>query len=376
MYHLTLFSVLLVAVAPSYPAPPLLLCLSAVAMHTSGITVDDEVLSEFSTARQDPATLFLQYRIQSDRFHRTSTGQRTASRDADFVAMQRALSPSEPCFLVARPTAAVSGAAKSEKWLLVFYMPDGASVRDRMIYSSSSTALRDGLGSSAFLANTWNIRSPTECTAAHYQLDTNSVTSDEQLMTADELAAKDAETSSHLAMSSTRVAAIVGLPIQLEGDAQQRLSQLAQQKGHTAILKLDGDTERLSIDEQGSWPIDDIAARLPANEPRYVLTNFVPTNSAAGSGGDSVFVFVYYCPDNIKPKLKMFYSTCKQVCIKLCEQLQLVVAKSLEISERSELTTAAVMEALYPQEAVKKTFKKPGRPGRGNARLIGKEATE
>ena len=349
-------------------------------MHTSGISVDDEVLAEFSAARQDPSTLFLQYRIQSDRFHRTTTGQRTASREADFSAMQRALSPSEPCFLVARPTAAVSGAASGEKWLLVFYMPDGASVRDRMVYSSSSSALRDGLGSSAFLPSTWNIRSAAECTAASYQQDNNSVTSDEQLMTADELAAKEAETSSHLAMSSTRVAAIVGLPIQLEGDAQQRLTQLAQQKGHSAILKLDGDTERLSIEDYGSWPIDDIPARLPTNEPRYVLLNIAasqpPTSTGGTAIGDSVFVFVYYCPDSIKPKLKMFYSTCKQVCIGLCERLGMTVTKSLEISERSELSGAAVHEALYPTEAVKKSFKKPGRPGRGNARLIGKEATD
>ena len=346
-------------------------------MHASGITVDDEVLADFSTARQDPTTLFLQYRIHSDRFTRTSTTHRTPSRDTDFLAMQSALSASEPCFLVARPG---GGGGGEGKWLLVFYMPDGASVRDRMIYSSSSSALRDGLGSSNFLPNTWNIRSAAECTSAHYQQDNNSVTSDEQLMTADELAAKDAETSSHLAMSSTRVAAIVGLPIQLEADAQQRLTQLAQQKGHSAILKLDGDTERLSIDDIGSWPIDDIPARLPTNEPRYILCNFLPPNTTAATTGDgNVYVFVYYCPDNIKPKLKMFYSTCKQVCIKLCEQLlggSSGMSKSLEVSERSELSMAGVMEALYPTEAVKKTFKKPGRPGRGNARLIGKEATE
>jgi len=347
-------------------------------MHTSGITVDDEVLAEFSAARQDPSTLFLQYRIQADRFHRTSTAQHSSTRDADFTAMQRALAPSEPCFLVARPTPAVGGASGSDKWLLVFYMPDGSSVRDRMIYSSSSSALRDGLGSSAFLASTWNIRSSSECTAAQYQQDNNSATSDEQLMTADELAAKDAETSSHLAMSSTRVAAIVGLPIQLEGDAAQRLAQLAQQKGYSAILKLDGDTERLSVDDSGSWPIDDIPARLPANEPRYILSNIAATQPGSTAEGGPVYVFVYYCPDAIKPKLKMFYSTCKQVCIKLCEALPqpIRVTKSIEISDRSELSMAAVMEALYPQEAVKKSFKKPGRPGRGNARLIGKEAAE
>lgn len=84
----------------------------------------------------------------------------------------------------------------------------------------------------------------------------------------------------------------------------------------------------------------------------------------------SSFIFLYYCPDDIKPKLKMFYSTCKQVVVKLCENLGVVLSKSIELSETKEITTAAVLEELYPQVAVKKTFKKPARPGRGNARLI------
>ena len=71
----------------------------------------------------------------------------------------------------------------------------------------------------------------------------------------------------------------------------------------------------------------------------------------------------------------MFYSTAKSIVTRWCEaDFGLPITKSLEISDRNEMSTAAVLDAIHPQESVKKTFKKPARPGRGNARLIGKEA--
>ena len=67
----------------------------------------------------------------------------------------------------------------------------------------------------------------------------------------------------------------------------------------------------------------------------------------------------------------MFYSTCKSVVVRLLQdEAGLSISKSLEVSDRAEVNTALVMDALHPQETAKKAFKKPGRPGRGNARLI------
>jgi hypothetical protein len=73
-----------------------------------------------------------------------------------------------------------------------------------------------------------------------------------------------------------------------------------------------------------------------------------------------VSVLYYYCPESIKPKLKMFYSTCKSVVVRLLQdEAQLSISKSLEVSDRAEVSTAVVMDALHPQEATKKAFKKP-----------------
>ena len=84
----------------------------------------------------------------------------------------------------------------------------------------------------------------------------------------------------------------------------------------------------------------------------------------------------YYCPELIKPKLKMFYSTAKAIVMRWCEaDFSMPITKSLEISDRAEMSTANTLDALHPQDAVKKAFKKPSRPGRGNARLHAKDAS-
>ena len=241
-------------------------------MHTSGITVDESVAAEFAAAKADPSVLYLQYRIINDRFQRTGTGKRTASRSADFLALQSALSPSEPSFLVAHP-APLSSASSADKWLLLFFMPAAASVRDRMIYSSSTSALRDGLGSAAFLPATWNLTDRGHCSEEEWAEHGRQL-SDSDMMTSDEIAAKEAETSSSLAMSSSRVNAIVGLPVRLADGSMDRLRALKEAAGRSALLKLDGETEMLSVEEEGDWSFEDAAKKLPAGEPRYLLTNF------------------------------------------------------------------------------------------------------
>jgi hypothetical protein len=104
-----------------------------------------------------------------------------------------------------------------------------------------------------------------------------------------------------------------------------------------------------------------------ANEPRYLLQNFAHEHDGQQT---NAFVFVYYCPEDTKAKLKMVYSTCKQMVVKMCSELSITITRSIELSEVKELNTPAMLEEIYPQASAKKTFKKPARPGRGNARLI------
>lgn len=257
------------------------------------------------------------------------------------------------------------------KWLLIFYMPDGCTVRDRMVYAASTAALKDGLGTSNFESATFSCSAPKDATQAEYESVSRQMSQDD-LLTLDEKAKLEGETQSAMAMSSTKTRAIVGLPIKASEDVLAALANVQKGSPSALILSLSSETEELQVAASGNFTFESLASKLPADEPRYLLVNF--THDHDGSSV-SAFIFGYYCPDSIKPKLKMFYSTCKQMVVKMVEAQGIALSKSMEFSESKELSTPAVMEELYPAAAAKKSFAKPSRPGRGNARLIRADGT-
>lgn len=262
-------------------------------------------------------------------------------------------------------------------------MPDGASVKDRMVYASSLSALRTGLGNGNFLPLPFNIQSKSACTYEEYQ---SSVSNGghEGAITNEEKIRKDNELASHMAMADVKVSAIVGLPIKAADEAIETIKKLSNNNNSSSssssssssiadyssvIFALHPGTEVLYVEKKGNYSIDELTNHLSNDEPRYILQYFPHTNPNDGSQ-QSIFLFIYYCPQAIKPKLKMFYSTCKAVVIKMCEQFSVKIHRSLEISEKNDLSIDNVMNDLYPPAETKNSFKKPVKPGRGKARLI------
>lgn len=99
-----------------------------------------------------------------------------------------------------------------KKWLMIFFCPDDSKasfkgffvwaalnllvhtqVRQRMVYASSSSALREGLGGSNFVPD-YNISMQSECTLAEWKKST-AVIDKEDLMTREELQKEEAVSS-------------------------------------------------------------------------------------------------------------------------------------------------------------------------------------
>ena len=176
--------------------------------------------------------------------------------------IQKGLSESahDPCFIVAR------GVSKeAAKWLLIFFMPEGCTVRDRMVYAASAAALKDGLGQGNFEAATYSMSHPREACAADYAAVSRSMSQDE-LLTLDEKAALDGEMQSALAMSSTRQRAIVGLPIKASDEALEALANVQRGEPNTVILSLNADTEVLQVQQAGNFTFEQIQSKLPVSE--------------------------------------------------------------------------------------------------------------
>jgi len=66
----------------------------------------------------------------------------TASRDSDFGLLMSKVNASEPCFVLFRDN--------GSHWVFISFVPDKASVRDKMLYASANTNIRKEFGDDHF----------------------------------------------------------------------------------------------------------------------------------------------------------------------------------------------------------------------------------
>jgi len=184
-------------------------------------------------------------------------------------------------------------------------------------------------------------------------------------MTMDEIIKMEEQSASSLAMAQTRSSAIADLPLNLSPEATDAIQKLRDSKLEAVIFILNSKTEVMEVEASaapGKWAgVEEIAKRMPAKEPRYAVYQF--RHELEGKDA-APFVFLYYCPMIAMPRQKMTYSSCKSIAVKLCEKMEVPIAKQFEWSETGELTSAALLAELYPKVAEKKVFTKPKKPGK------------
>jgi hypothetical protein len=314
------------------------------------------------TAQTSDSIGFIKIEIANDTFKKGGEGKLTEDRTEHFKGIQKALEPRKPCYVVAR-------AEEKDKWMMVFHMPDNCTVRDRMVYASSTSALKLGLGAPKF-THDFILRDVKDCTPNGYE-EARKKGDEQDVLTHEERMKIEAEQDSLRTASasvSSKMSGMGGVPIKASEDSQAAIKAVAQGNSVTVVLHLDPATEQLQKTAIGNMEIEGIVKQLPDKEPRFVLHNFKHDNDSKKA---SAFVFVYYCPDIATPKLKMFYSSSKSVVVNLCEQLGASVTKQIETSQAGELTKQLVMDELYPKKADNKAFSKPKAAGKGGRRLAG-----
>jgi len=328
-------------------------------MHQSGISVNEELKKSFVSAIEDKTLLYIKINIENEAFKKTGSGKVTSARKTDFDAIRAVLEDKKPCYVVMR-------SSQEGKWVLVMYVPENAYVREKMVLASSMSSLKEGLGNSHFLGD-FSISTPKECTLEEYQ-HSNAEIAQKEVMTIQEQLKHDAQNESALSMGEAKVSAMLDVPIKVSDEASATMSKLLQGSVDTVLLRMNPESEVLEVDSSGNLKIEAITAKFPKNEPRFVIHNFAHDHEGHKA---KAFVFFYFCPDVAKPRLKMMYSSCKGIVIKLALQCGIDLKKNLEASDPSEITPAVVLTELYPKKDEKVAFKKPSAGGKGKGRFRG-----
>jgi len=333
-------------------------------MHRSGIKVDEDLKKDFANAQQDPKVLYIEIGIQSESFKKRAIVNGTVDSKS-WGVLASVLKSQTPTYLVTRV-----GASSANKWLLIFYVPEDSIVREKMVYASSVSALKEGLGNNLFSQSDYSISLPKECTAEGFAQAMKTFTKDE-IMTSNEAAKQEAKDLSSKEASATKQQAMADIPLVVDDDANKELAKLKDGKVDLVVLAIDGKTEVLH--HKGSAQkitVEEIAksTHLPAGEPRYLLYRYA--HSYEDKAQTSI-VFLYYRPDASTIKSKMTYSAMKQNVSRIAEKLGLDIAKSYEFSESGDLTPGVLLGELYPKANDKKAFTKPRKPGKGAGGLVG-----
>jgi len=126
---------------------------------SSGVPVSDSLRAQFQSAR--PNIRYIHVKIVNEELKGVATGASQRSFEEDIDLISKLLEPKDPCFVVI---------FKDGKGLLLLaYAPDAASVKAKMVYSSSKSALRRMLGGNDSTVEEWFVATPQECSCAAYR---------------------------------------------------------------------------------------------------------------------------------------------------------------------------------------------------------------
>jgi hypothetical protein len=154
----------------------------------------------FIAAQNDAKSSFLHVRIVDDKFSLVGKTAASSGNDSDdFVGVQNVCDAKKASFFVKRAPVVKQLQEAENKWVLIFYMPELTMVRDKMLFASSSSALKDGLGGSNFVEDL-HISTKEEATFGEFKQSRKQEATDEML-SLDELTAKEAEFASAMASS-------------------------------------------------------------------------------------------------------------------------------------------------------------------------------
>jgi len=258
--------------------------------------------------------------------------------------------------------------ATGYEWLLLSWVPDGSSVKDRMLYASTRDSLKKQLGKSYFVTNDMFGSEPDEFTWDAYQ-DMLQKPFAPPPFTGSELHAMNELTSAVDPGHTREYVHSVRFP--LSRDALSALQSFSASKNFVQLL-VDPSQETIELVSAKKISVAELARQLDGSEPRFSFFKY--THTFKGEAMDSN-VFIYSNPDNSPVKLRMLYSTVKSVVSAAAEDAGIIVERNgkIEVDNPAEVTAEYLNSALHPVKEQKKGFARPMRPGKGGARLIKKD---
>uniref|UniRef100_A0A7S4B3L4 ADF-H domain-containing protein n=1 Tax=Chrysotila carterae TaxID=13221 RepID=A0A7S4B3L4_CHRCT len=291
----------------------------------------------------------LQMRIVDEKLKATCTLPSGSSDMNGAVRQWLSADPFAPCYVFAR--------LEPEVWLLASFVPDGAAVRQKMLYSAGRESVRKAVGAFARVVEVhWASLDEVDVVEA-----TQSDAAKLALMTKVERMAIDDAKQAAIEAAGEKVSS-ASLAFPLSSSASARLSAFSSGAASLAVLTIARETIEL-IDTPTEANASALQPMLPQRAPAYLLYRWAHTPPAGEATATPIFL--YCCPEESPVRAKMLHASTKGGVIAHFKEAGIQIAKSFEVSDLADVTESLFFSELYPPEEQQQAFSRPApRAGR------------
>ncbi|KAJ7273150.1 actin depolymerizing protein [Mycena rebaudengoi] len=312
---------------------------------TSGIGISQDLGARFGRAIEDRQTRFIKVSIQNvipsqeSLVHDKSLPIR-GSLEEDLAQLEELLDDNTPAYLLAKlddPPA---------EWLAIYYVPDTAKVRDKMLYASSRAALLRSLGSTLFSDSIF-ATTKSDLTAEAYAAHRRHLAAPQPLSAA-ERELVEVRAAERLAgglsvyqgsrARTSHVSNTIGMP--WTPDLEDAVKALGEGDDSVLVIStIDLATETVVLHSSTPTTPDAVGSSLPADGASYAFFAWKQPSRRD-------IVFIYACPSGSPVKHRMVYASGFNAVFLVAKNL-LTDAPTQLLTRKIETSTPGEIDEAY-----------------------------
>ncbi|KAF5373181.1 hypothetical protein D9758_001635 [Tetrapyrgos nigripes] len=273
---------------------------------SSGITVSPELTSTFSEAVESQQTRFLKISILNESLVHDLSVPLQGTLESDFANLREILEDNVPAYVLAKTDS-------PNQWTAIYYVPDTAKVREKMLYASTRSSLLKSLGSTLFNDSIF-ATSKDDLTPEAYKAHLAHLAAPKPLSAREkeleDIKAAERESGTSTPYEGARKMAsplVTGHGLNWSEEVEQAVKALGEdEEEKILVIMIDVKTETLKLSNTITGGASSLKTALPSSEPCYA---FFAWNHSYSNSPKRELVFIYSCPSTSPVKHRMIYSS-------------------------------------------------------------------
>jgi len=338
--------------------------------HSSGIPVSAKLKDAFGGAVSG-RTRLVKVQIENEELIPVTTKpiSRDFNGDLSYIPDLLDAATGVPSYLLVKTD------SDTPQFVMFCYVPSKSKVKDKMLYASTRSNLKQQLGANYFIDEVFGDQA-SDFSVEGYKHHCESKKVEAPLTEQEQIKQAQIENSEIYTGGASTYVHGVAFPV--DASATSAVKQLLSGGVNYVSIAIDCDKERIICDKTDKGvSLDALRKKISIDEPRFHF--FAYHHDHEGSKVTS-YVYLYSCPDGSKGtksapvRMRMLYSSSKANVGEIIKANGGNIDARIEVNCGDEINQEELLNTLHPQKVEQaKNFARPSRPGKGGARLIKKQ---